>query len=105
MQVNHFFLISHLIFSPVSSWTRLGSSQTDSIISDYYYKLMLQTAKGSVDFQFDCPLQVTLLPFSAGAKNGWMDGGIFEWSPAAQTPRGLCGCVASQLLTKTLKTP
>lgn len=31
----HFSLICHFIFSSVSSWTRLGSSQSEDIISDY----------------------------------------------------------------------
>lgn len=32
---NQVSLISHLIFSSVSSWTRLGSGQSEDIISDY----------------------------------------------------------------------
>lgn len=35
MKFNHFSLISHFVFSSVSSWTRLGSSQSEDIISDY----------------------------------------------------------------------
>lgn len=35
MKFNHSSLISDFIFSSVSSWTRLGSSQSADIISDY----------------------------------------------------------------------
>lgn len=87
---NHFSLISHLIFSSVSSWTRLGSSQSEDIISDYNScgrQLLSQLLARKCRLPIWVPT-ASFVSLQCWRKYGWMDACVDYWMDTGPDPRG-----------------